>query len=322
LPEHELERARKNGKSQTEGWAVRKDGTRLWSDWTLTPVFDAYGHLTGYCKIAHDITQRKKLENEILRLKEDLEQRVLRRTAELESTNKELDAFSYSISHDLRAPLRHILAYVEFLKETTHNPQDAALYLDKISMSATRMEHLIEDLLTFSRVARTEIRHAPVNLRSLVRSVQHELEEDIQGRQVEWKIGELPTVEADESTLRQVFVNLISNAVKYSRSRSPAIIEIGSNRGDREVVCYVRDNGIGFDMHFSQKLFGLFQRLHADKNYPGTGVGLAIVRRIIRRHGGRVWADGAVGKGATFYFTIPDQPEPATAAASDPSQDV
>lgn len=305
LPAQELLRARTNGKSRTEGWAVRKDGRLFRSDWTLTAISEANGTLKGFCKIAHDITERKKLENDNLQLREELEQRVLERTSELESANKELEAFSYSISHDLRAPLRHILAYVSFLKDADGDPHEMPLYLDKISMSANKMERLIEDLLTFSKMARTELRHTCVDLGAVVSDVQIDLREDINGRNVEWKIGELPTVEGDMSTLRQVFVNLMSNALKYSRDRSPAIIEIGCTRNADEVVCHVRDNGIGFDMHFSQRLFGLFQRLHSDKDYPGTGVGLAIVQRIIRRHGGKVWAEGAMGRGATFYFSIP-----------------
>jgi PAS domain S-box-containing protein len=305
LPGDELKRARKNGKSQTEGWAVRKDGTLFRSDWTLTPIFDHDGELKAFCKIAHDVTERRRLEEENVRLREQLEQRVCRRTAELEAANKELEAFSYSISHDLRAPLRHILAYVSFLKDTEGDAHESPLYLDKISMSANRMERLIEDLLTFSRMARTELSYSRVNLATVVEGVRMDLCEDTAGRNIEWRIGKMPEVDGDESTLRQVFVNLISNALKYSRGRSPAVIEVGSYWEKDELVSYVRDNGIGFDMHFSQKLFGLFQRLHSDKNYPGTGVGLAIVQRVIRRHGGRVWAEGSVGRGAAFYFTLP-----------------
>jgi PAS domain S-box-containing protein len=307
LPTKELERATTTGRSQTEAWAVRKDGSRFWSNWTLTPVRDQQGQLKGFVKIAHDMTQRKNAEEEIRKLTAELEMRVSRRTAQLEASNHELEAFSYSVSHDLRAPLRHISAYVELLKENIGGDvlEDSQLYLDKIATSAGKMGQLIDDLLTFSRMARTEMRFTSISLFKLVQEARSEFHEEIKGRDIDWIIGDLPEIKGDPVMLRQVFINLISNALKYTHTRQRAQIEIGSTSDERQVTCFVRDNGAGFDMHFSQKLFGVFQRLHSDKEFPGTGIGLAIVRRVIHRHGGEVWAEGAIGSGATFYFSLP-----------------
>jgi PAS domain S-box-containing protein len=307
LPAQELERAEKEGKSRTEAWAVRKDGSKFRSDWTLTPIRNHAGEIRGFCKIAHDVTARKEAEDQIRSLTNDLEERVWRRTAQLEASNKELESFSYSISHDLRAPLRHVSAYVDILREE-NGPElsaGARIYLEKISTSAERMSQLIEDLLNFSRSSSAEIQVKTVDLSALVNEVIFELSEESAGRRVKWVIERLPHVLADPAMLRQVLTNLISNALKYTRNRVAPRIELGSSENEKEFICFVRDNGVGFDMHFAGKLFGIFQRLHSNTEFPGTGIGLAIVQRTIHRHGGRVWAEGSLGTGATFYFSLP-----------------
>lgn len=261
-----------------------------------------------YLAIIRDMSKLQAAENEIRSLNAGLELRVSERTAELAAINKELESFAHSVSHDLRAPLRHIDGYIDILQTHAEGTLDAISlgYIDKIASTASRMGTLIDALLTFSRMGRTALHRNWVDLGALMQECLKELAPDCQDRDIQWTIGELPHVYADGTMLRQVLLNLLGNAIKFTRHRDKAEIEVGFLRGDNtENALFVRDNGAGFDEHYADKLFGVFQRLHRADEFEGTGIGLANVQRIISRHGGRVWAQGETGVGATFYFTLP-----------------
>jgi signal transduction histidine kinase len=250
-----------------------------------------------YYLIRHDITERRRVAEELQH-----------RGELLEAANKELESFSYSVSHDLRAPLRHINGYAALLRKSVeHSLNDKAdRYLQTISDSAKHMGQLIDDLLIFSRMGRQEMLRTAVNLNQLIKSILSDLRLDLQGREISWTIATLPEIQGDPVMLRQVLMNLIANAVKFTSTRPIATIEIGVDHpSSTEIVLFVRDNGVGFDMQYAPKLFGVFQRLHRADEFEGTGIGLANVRRIVHRHGGRTWAEGAPDKGATFYVLLP-----------------
>jgi PAS domain S-box-containing protein len=284
------------------------DGHTIWLTTSKVPLLGTNQRVIGILGIYADITQRKLVEKKINVLNQALEQRVAIRTADLEAANKELEAFSYSVSHDLRAPLRHIDGFLGMLKERIGATLDGKSihYMDTISSATKRMGTLIDDLLAFSRMGRSEIAAMNVDLGTLVRQVIQEFEPETQGRNIEWRIAELPVVVGDFAMLRIVLGNLISNALKFTQKCPRAEIDIGCLPDeDQEIVFFVRDNGVGFDMKYAHKLFGVFQRLHGTDEFEGTGIGLANVRRVIGRHGGRTWAEGKIAGGATFYFSLP-----------------
>jgi PAS domain S-box-containing protein len=292
--------------TQFETIRVRKDGSRVDVSLTISPILDGTGRIIGASKIARDITERKRVREQIQRLNADLEQRVAERTAELEAANKELEAFSYSVSHDLRAPLRAVSGFAGIVIEDFGGqlPAEGQRYLERIRSGGQRMGELIDDLLAFSRLSRQPLNRQLVDTRRVVQAALDETRAQREGRDLDLNVGELPACHGDPALLKQVWVNLVSNAVKYTRGKIPAVVEIGSARENGETVYFIRDNGTGFDMQYAGKLFGVFQRLHRDDEFEGTGVGLAIVQRIVHRHGGRVWAEAAVGRGATFYLTF------------------
>jgi PAS domain S-box-containing protein len=272
------------------------------SRWSLRR--DEQQRPAGVLETNNDITERKHREEEI----RSLNQELLRRSTELEATNKELEAFAYSVSHDLRAPLRHIAGYAEMLQKNAAPVLNdkSQRHMSVILESAKKMGKLIDDLLAFSRMGRAEARRTMVSLDQLVKEVLIEVQPEMNSRDIEWKIDALPSCYGDRSMLRLVLVNLISNAIKFTRQRAGAEIEIGCASGDiGESVVFVRDNGTGFDMKYAHKLFGVFQRLHHSNEFEGNGIGLATVQRIIHQHGGKVRAEGAVDQGATFYFSLP-----------------
>jgi len=271
----------------------RKEGTEFPLELSLAS-WKAGGE-TYFTGILRDITERKRLEQE-----------VQQRSAAFEAANKELEAFSYSVSHDLRAPLRAIDGFSRILLEDhiAHLPADAQRYLHAVRNNSQQMGRLIDDLLTFARLSRQPLSKQLVRPADLVQQCVEELRAEQQGRRVEMAIGDLPACQADPALLKQVWLNLISNALKYTRKQEMAVIAVGCQEQDSATAYFVRDNGVGFDMRYADKLFGVFQRLHRAEEYAGTGVGLAIVQRIIHRHGGRVWAEAAVNHGATFYFTL------------------
>lgn len=295
--------ADKNAHAQStlafENRYIRKDGSIMHLSWSATP----YPEEQLIFGSARDITAQKRDAEEIKLLND----RLVKKVDELAAAMKEMEAFSYSVSHDLRAPLRHIDGFIGLLTQRSAGALDekSLRYLKTITTSSKQMGMLIDGLLAFSRLGRTDLSRVLVDSNNLVREVMDVYKTQGDGRIIHWKVSDLPQVRADATMLRQVWMNLVENALKYSRTRPESQIEIGARTGECELVFFVRDNGVGFDQQHAHKLFGVFQRLHSRQEFEGTGIGLANVYRIIERHGGRVWAEGVVDQGATFFFSLP-----------------
>lgn len=299
-----VDESRRNLTLWTKQWRVRVPGKgEIWLEAYSMPAREPDGSTIWHGSLA-DITERRRVEQEIRSLNSELEHRVRERTAELEAANRELEAFSYSVSHDLREPLRAINGFSRAVVEDfgSQLPPEAQRQLEAIRAGALRMGRLIDDLLAFSRLGREPLNRRPTDLVRVVEECLRELDA-VKGNAIV-RVGEILPSDVDPALAKQVFFNVLSNAFKYSRSRSNPTVEIDSRREDGRVVYSVRDNGVGFDMKFSNKLFQVFQRLHATEDFEGTGVGLAIVHRIVSRHGGQIWVDAAVDRGATFSFTL------------------
>ncbi|MGE3807595.1 MAG: PAS domain S-box protein [Gemmataceae bacterium] len=300
--------ARRDGRWSGESAMKTRNGREIPVSQVVLAHKDANGSVRFFSTVARDVSERRQAEEQLRRFNLELEERVRQRTTQLEAANRELEAFSYSVSHDLRAPLRAITGFCNLLVRD-HAAQlqgEAAHYLRRVAANAEQMGHLVDDLLSFSRLGRQALNRNEVEPEGIVRQILAEQEQALKDRRVQITVGVLPACRADPTLLKQVFANLIDNALKYSRPRDPAIVDIGSLHDceTAPVVYFVKDNGVGFNMRYADKLFGVFQRLHRAEEFEGTGVGLAIVERIIRRHGGRVWAEAALDQGATFYFVL------------------
>ncbi len=305
-----LSRAQSQGRVETKDWRVRSDGTKFLANEVITTLRNAAGETVGYSYILHDVSVREQAGKDLERLNEKLAERVRRRTQQLADVQKDLEDLSYSVSHDLRSPLRAIDGFSQMLIEDYADRVDAEgqRRLTVVKDNTRKMSQLVDGLLVFSRSGRRELHFVDVDLTALANQVVHEVAPgSLNGARFE--VADLPQACCDRAAIHDVLANLVSNAVKFSRTREQPIIEIGGRREDRENTYWVKDNGIGFDEDYAGQLFGMFRKLHSQQGYGGTGVGLAVVKRIVTRHGGRVWATGRVDAGSTFCFTLPNREE-------------
>jgi PAS domain S-box-containing protein len=326
FPDDEQDRARRaltrvlrEGRREETGWRLlRKDGTEFPAAATLAVTHDPSRKPRAILCVLHDLTRQKQLAEEA---QARLARTVRQRTAQIAADHRELQEFTYTLALDLRTPLRHLDSFVELLQKTAGDKLDPKSRgcLQTIAEAGRQIGRLSDELLTFTRIGQTEMYHLQFSLTEVVKEILQELRCETEGRHIEWVIGKLPEVSGDPTLLGLALTNLISNALKFTRPRKQARIEVGSHTTDREVIVFVADNGVGFDPRYMDKLFGAFQRLHSDKRFEGMGIGLANVRRIVQRHGGRTWAEGAIDRGATFYFSLPrpQAPELPAEEASD-----
>lgn len=310
-----LERAALFGQFESTGWRQRKDGSRFWGQSVLTALRDEQtGESLGFSCLTRDMTEVRRLQELLQELNQTLEVRVQERTRQLLEANRDLESFSTSVSHDLRAPLRHITSFVDILQQHLGGQADPTTlrHLDTISGAAHRMTALIEGLLAFSRMGLAPLSKQPVGMGTQVGASINRLSHDLGNQRVEWDVAaDLPTVQGDALLISQVWDNLLGNALKYSRPRECATVRVGWREQPGEgLVFWVGDNGVGFDPARAHRLFGVFQRLHRATEFEGTGIGLALCRRIVERHGGRIWAESRPGEGSTFYFALPADPVP------------
>ncbi len=306
---NELDVAASAGRFEGQGWRQRKDGTRFWADFTVSALRDADGRLIGFAKVTRDLTSRRAAEEQIEHLRLDLQHR----NENLAAANADLEAFSRSMAHDLKAPVRHILAYADMLLRDFKDsmPAEALDHVSHIKKSAVRMSDLVRDLLGWFSIARRPVKAHTVALQPLVKSVIAEFAVETLNRNVEWRVSELFEAECDRGLVLLLLQNLIGNALKFTRTRERAVIEIGHVVTEDDRVVFVRDNGVGFNMDYVGKLFHAFERLHPASDFEGTGIGLTIAARIVQKHGGRIWADAAPDKGATFHFTLDGRAAPS-----------
>ena len=304
-----LRLAKAHGQWESRGWRLRSDGSRFWANTILTALRNEQGELQGLSCITRDMTAAKSLEDVMNDLNRELEKRVAERTRQLVAANKDLDVFSHMVSHDLRAPLRHIASFVSLLQEQMGESSDslALQYLNSIAKASKRMSIMIEGLLEYARLGRVTLESQPVPMAPLLHGVIAHLKQEHPDRRIEWTVDEdLPMVRGDAMLLAEVFSNLLNNSVKYTRPREHARIEIGWKVDPvNGRTFYIRDNGVGFDLEKAHNLFVMFQRQHHSMDFEGNGTGLALSQRIIERHAGRIWAETAPGEGCTFYFTLP-----------------
>jgi PAS domain S-box-containing protein len=309
-PAWELQQAIANSRMEDEGWRVRKDGTRFWANVIITALYDQNGQLCGFGKVTRDLTERKQAEETMRQLNASLEQRVAERTAELRRSLEEVEQFAYVASHDLQEPLRMVTSFVQLLAQRYQNKFDAEAqqFISYAVEGAQRMKALIDDVLAYSRIGTQRKPYDAVDCNIVLKRTLHDLQSRIAASSAVVHADSLPLVLGDEFQVGQLFQNLLSNALKFRNEESPWV-HISAKRDGGQWVFAICDKGIGIESQYFERIFQMFQRLHTRQEYPGTGVGLAICKKIVEQHGGRIWVESELGKGATFLFTLPAVPE-------------